>query len=331
MNKKIFTLFLFFSTLIVSAQKEDNVWLLGDDGSDSTTIFSGYNLDFSNGDPDINIDLHEGEFFLTHASICDKDGALQCYTNGVSIYNKDRVLMENGDEIGLDWYHQFWEGEGLPINQAAIILPFPGHSQKYMVIYEELFQGNPDPDYISTMLFCRYAIVDMAANNGEGLVTEKNEVIIAYTLGFGKITATKHANGRDWWILLPGLVNNLYNTLLLTPNGIEDIFLQGNEKFIRSGVGQTVFSPEGNYYVNYDMNRISAPSYLDIYHFDRCTGMFTDSTLMTFDTSSFDYDRFFGGVAFSPDSRLLYFCNNEEIIQYDLEAENVEGLSLIHI
>ena len=178
--------------------------------------------------------------------------------------------MENGDEIGPNWYHQSWLGGAVPINQAAIILPYPGHSQKYMVIYEELFQGNPDPEYISTMMFCRYAIVDMAANNGVGTVTLKNEIIIPDTLGHGKITATKHANGRDWWILLPGFVNNLYNTLLLTPNGIEDIFLQGNEKFIRSGVGQTVFSPDGNYYVNYDIKRISAPS-LSLIHISEPT------------------------------------------------------------
>lgn len=330
MNTRIFTLLFFFlNTFFLTAQKEDYVWILGDNATDPTSVFAGYSLDFSNGDPSVNIDVHDGTFFLTNASICDENGALQCFTNGANIYNKDRVLMENGDEIGPNWYHQSWVGGRVPLNQGAIILPYPGQPQKYMVIYEEMFQGNPEPEYLSSILFCHYAVIDMAANNGVGTVIEKNEVILADTLARGKITATKHANGRDWWILLPDYRNNLFYTMLLTPDGVDDFFLQGNEKFIKSGVGQTVFSPDGNYFANYDILNPTDPSYLDIYQFDRCTGMFTDSTLMTFDTSSFDYDRFFGGVAFSPDSRLLYFSNNQEIIQYDMEAEDVAASGIV--
>lgn len=330
MNTRIFTLLFFLlNAFFLTAQKEDYVWILGDNATDTASIFAGYSIDFNGGDPSVNIDVHDGAFFLTNASISDENGILQCFTNGANIYNKDRILMENGDNIGPNWYHQSWAGGRVPINQGAIILPYPGQTRKYMVIYEEMFQGNPEPEYISSVLFCRYAVVDMTENDGAGTVIDKNEVIIADTLARGKITGTKHANGRDWWILLTDYSNNLYYTLLLTPNGIEEVFLQGNEKFLKSGVGQTVFSPDGKYYVNYDQLLFNDPSYLDIYQFDRCTGMFTDSTLMTFDTSSFDYDRYYGGVAFSPDSRLLYFCNNQEIIQYDMEAENVEESGIV--
>ncbi|MEZ4988227.1 MAG: hypothetical protein R2795_24900 [Saprospiraceae bacterium] len=57
-------------------------------------------------------------------------------------------------------------------------------------------------------------VVDMSANNGNGRVVEKDFPLIVDTLDAGKITACRHGNGRDWWIVVPYFRSDKYHTLL---------------------------------------------------------------------------------------------------------------------
>ncbi|MBL0074056.1 MAG: hypothetical protein IPP34_20565 [Bacteroidetes bacterium] len=53
------------------------------------------------------------------------------------------------------------------------------------------------------------SIVDLDLNGGLGSVILKNYPIISDTLNCGKITATRHANGRDWWVVCHRVNTNI--------------------------------------------------------------------------------------------------------------------------
>jgi hypothetical protein len=73
------------------AQKEANQWI----------SFEGSGLDF-NGDSTIAVAFpSDMPIWRCNASICDKDGKLMFYTNGLDIYNRDFQLMKNGKNLNL--------------------------------------------------------------------------------------------------------------------------------------------------------------------------------------------------------------------------------------
>ena len=57
---------------------------------------------------------------------------------------------------------------------------------------------------------------------------------------------------------------------------------------------------------------------LDIFDFDRCTGLFSDPVNITIDDSNS-----LGGLAFSPNSRFLYVSSVLDVYQYDTEASDI--------
>lgn len=86
----------------------------------------------------------------------------------------------------------------------------------------------------------------------------------------------KHANGRDWWLVVKENCNNSFKKVLFTPNGVQYIGSQN----IGPTMGQfdaalSNFSPDGSTYFQ------SKSSFdLILYKFDRCSGLFADPLLL---------------------------------------------------
>ncbi|MCK9618221.1 MAG: hypothetical protein M0R21_10350 [Lentimicrobiaceae bacterium] len=75
----------------------------------------------------------------------------------------------------------------------------------------------------------------MTLNGGYGAVTTKNVNLIPGANSTEKVTATKHANGKDIWIITHGWQNNTYYSFLLTQDGL-------NTSPVVSNVGLIHFS-----------------------------------------------------------------------------------------
>jgi hypothetical protein len=88
----------------------------------------------------------------------------------------------------------------------------------------------------------------MEANNGAGLVSPVNVPLIQDTLQYGAISATRHGNGRDWWIIVPKANSNVYYKVLLSPEGaiLSDTQPVGTD--VPAQLGQAVISPDGSFY-----------------------------------------------------------------------------------
>ena len=225
--------------------------------------------------------------------------------------------MMNGDSLNPGRLHDdFWcNSGGYPLSQGLIALPEPNNDERYLLFHvKDTLITEPVVDVYGDILYC--TTIDMSLNNGLGAVTKKNEVIIQDSLNNDELTAVRHINGIDWWILMPKDQSNGYFTLLLTENGIDTIFEQSIGIIIApSGGGQAVFSPDGTMYARYNPF-----DDLVVYDFDRNTGLLSNFRHATIE----DEDTVTGGIAISPSSRFVYCSAKFHVYQFDLAADNLE-------
>jgi WD40 repeat protein len=144
-------------------------------------------------------------------------------------------------------------------------------------------------------------------------VLQKNTILINDTLEGGMLTACKHANGRDWWILIKKYVSDKYFRILFTPSGIAGIDTISVGGPISMFGGQAAFSPDGNWFATYDNL-----SKVRIYNFDRCNG-----NLFNYLYYPISDPYIAGSVSFSPNSERLYISNSKYLYQLDLTAANI--------
>lgn len=305
----LFTLTFFLpATSLFSQAKYDNIWVIGHGGEGTTFDFSSDTLSISAND--INMYHH-----AANASICDSTGLLLFYTNGVLIASSDTEMMPNGNGLNFGALAPS-QGYGVNIPQIILAMPLPGSDRYYYLLYKALtvdINGmNPESHFY-------YAVIDMALNNGLGEVIEKNTLIFeGVYLDWGEMTACKHANGRDWWILQGESDSNIYYKFLFTPDGI---LLKGEQAIgidVPSGLGQAAFSPDGTKYARLNMIDYDLGNFIDIYGFDRCEGVLSNHIQINYADTAFA-----GGLAFSPNSRFLYVSSTNYLYQYDTWEPNI--------
>ena len=192
--KKLFfvSILILFSSLICFSQKDNYIWYFHDkcgikfnsDGSPPTALTDG---DLGN---------HHGE---GEATLSDNNGNVFFYTDGVAVWNRKHQKMPNG--------------RGLKGNrtstQAAIIVPKPNSVNLYY-IFTTTALGRADG-------LC-YSIVDMSLDGGLGDISTKN--VLLHTPTTEKVTAVRHDNGLDYWIVTHDWHSDVFRTFLLTKDGV---------------------------------------------------------------------------------------------------------------
>jgi PKD repeat protein len=229
--------------------------------------------------------------------------------------------MESGDSLNPGFFFEEYEPYGYVLNQGALALQLPESNSLYYLFHmdvnlnEAFTNTQPENFYLS--------IIDLSFNNGLGRVIEKNNALTTQLLDTGKITAVKHANGRDWWIVIRDFYSNQYRIFSLSLEGVQLSSTQIVGDSIPSGsLGQAVFSPDGSKYVQTNLhgsNGVSA-TYVNIYDFDRCSSELSNPIQFSYDDSAACL-----GAAISPNSRFLYVSSWVSVYQYDLWAEDIEA------
>ena len=206
-------------------------------------------LDF-NTDP-VNISnistVHNFWMEGANTSMSDASGNLLFYSNGCYIVNADGQIMENGASINPGMIQDIYcSGVGSPWGQGVVSIPAPGNNDLYYVFNLDMtqpFNNLPNLDIAPERLY--YQVVDMNQDNGLGSVFLKNQVTVLDTLGRGQVLAAQHANGHDWWIIVPKSNSNCYFLTHVTCKGPQDPLLEceGIEWSDADLTGQAVFSP----------------------------------------------------------------------------------------
>ncbi|MDO8971759.1 MAG: hypothetical protein Q7U74_13785, partial [Saprospiraceae bacterium] len=222
---------LWMSASTFAQRKHDHNWIFGSSPSNPELHYGGVLMDF-------NVDSVALSYFETHvtfswdkASISDRAGNLIAYTNGCQVQNRNHELMENGDNINEGPIQaQYCAGPtGAYVNeQGALFLPVPGSDSLYALFHLRVWATlHSVKDFL-------YTLIDASSNNGLGKVTVKNQPLFTdspmdtLTLT-SMVTACRHANGRDWWIVVQENYRNLevptgsngqYHFFLFDPQGV---------------------------------------------------------------------------------------------------------------
>ncbi len=301
--------------------KFDYVWLFGQGvnaGTDTTYGIMEYNF---NTRP---IQKYRGEMSLDFATsslyMSDSLGQLQFYSNGCEIMNTQDKIMKNGNKInpGKRYDNNCVNGEDYGGFFGFLSIPKPGTPDHYLVFHNPEYYtklGNVYDDIYDGLNFSE---IDMTKQNGLGEVIKKGVNIFKDTLDDGYISACKHGNHQDWWIVKKKNYSNTWYKILVTKDTIYKHSSQQMGKFddyAGGGSGQYSFSKDGHQFATYNMTE-----QIQVFDFDRNTGEFTKVVYLDLQDSVT-----LGGCAFSSSGRFLYVSNFFKLFQFDLWAADIQA------
>ena len=328
---RIILLFIYITTFIsttvpVAAQdKYDYNWLLGYGPSNPANFFGGSHISFSEGNPSITYFPLAGNVQLeVPCSISDKDGHLQFYTSGCTIRNAGHQVMENGDNINEGVYHNYscgnTTGDGYMNHNGMTSIPVPGHEGQYYIFHIRFRNIDLLTETANDFLYTR---VDMNENNGLGKVVEKNQILQWMDTLAPTVSAVRHGNGRDWWIMTENAFKSEFYRYLVDPSGIHGPYKQTVANGWIDGhylVLQNHYSNDGTKVVQASGD---APAAFVLYDFDRCSGEISNPLRINIPEDTVTYPVWF---CFSPNSRYLYATNGAlKLYQFDLQAADIEA------
>ena len=281
--KKILLLIIFIINIFTGySQKEGNQWYFGN--------LCGLNF---NTNPPTIIEDSKLSSVEGGISISDSLGNLLFYSDGVTVWNKNNDIMQNGDSLNGD----------KSSSQTGICLKLPNYTD----IYYFFTLGS-----VHYNIGLQYSIIDMNLNGGLGGVLSKNNPVFSNTAE--KITAIEHQDkGKYWIIVQQRLFNNIY-AYLFTENGLEPTpVITEIGTFFNENIDGTAGCITAN--SRGDKIALCVPpiDLVDLFDFDNSTGKLTNHKVI---------DVNFGhsyGLEFSPNGNLLYVSKSiHGVYQYDI-------------
>ena len=151
MVKVVLALFLVLSTIPCFAQKEANEWYFG--------RYAGLSFKTANPQP-----LYDGKLnsYEACATVCDKNGNLLFYTEGINVWNRNHQTMPNGTGLVGGSIGSTFDNSSA---QGVMIVPDPSNSSRYYIFVTPQIPNNGiNP---KTFKLTAY-LVDMTRDNGLG-------------------------------------------------------------------------------------------------------------------------------------------------------------------
>lgn len=284
------------------AQQEGNIWYFGQNAG----------IDFNSGAP---VALFDGALNTNEgcATICNEDGDLLFYTDGIRVYNNQHLQMPNG--FGL---------HGDPSStQSGVIVPQPGSDNIYFIFTVDDEAGENG---------LKYSEVDMNLNGGFGDITTKNVALLTPTSE--KITAIRHQNNTDIWVIAHEWDSNAFYSYLVTAAGVNTMPIVTNIGTVHTGgfipfgnsAGYMKASPQGNKIAL----AIREMDLFELFDFDNNTGMLSNLVQLPIDIPTSFFNSCYG-LEFSPNGQLLYIDVHSSvsyIFQYNLTAADIPSTQL---
>lgn len=220
------------------------------------------------------------------ASMSDSNGNLLFYTDGSTVYNLNHLTMANGNGL-----------LGNNAAQSSIILKKPGGSNLYYIF---TVQGNNGTAGLN------YSIVDMTLASGTGSVTVKNASLLPGSCS-EKLTAAKHCNGNDFWILT---YCGAFRAYSVTATGISAAVVSTTSLSVGGG-GCMKLSPNGRKLATASYTTSGAFVSFDVclFDFDNSNGIVTNGALLEHVGPSSSFNSLYApyGCEFSPDGTKAYY------------------------
>lgn len=285
MKKYILCCCLIVFTTGLFAQKQNAVWVFGNNAG----------IDFNSNPPTFRSGSVNNSLDNTSA-ISDSAGNLLFYTDGQNIYTANGAIMNNGAPL-------MGSSNG---GQCALIVPRPNSTLYYVFTVDQYNNNNG----------CRYSIVDMNLNNGNGAVVSANNLL--FTPSTEKLEAVYNCNGNYYWIITHLWGSNQFFTFKLDASGLIAMPVISqigsvHANAFNNAMGQMTLSP--------DKQRLACAIYddglIELFDFDINTGVLSNAITLTGFTHPL-------GIAFSPSSEFLYYTQlfTSNIYQIDVTLAN---------
>ncbi len=284
---------------VLHAQPQASKWL----------IDKNVCLDFNGGSPPKV--LLEGQMRTLEgtSSISDEKGNLLFYTDGVSVWNRNHQLMPNGK--GLKGHFSS--------TQSALIVPKPGDKSIYYLFTTD------EAGYVDLPNdgAC-YSVVSMCLEGGLGDVIPATKNTLLLQPATEKLTATRHQNGTDYWVLIHEQGSSRFLAYLVTNQGVskQPVVSEAglpldptNYDPVTLGIGEMKLSPDGK------RVGVCTSSWHDdtvqLFDFDNATGKVSQPVLLS------PHGPYAVGpysLEFSPDSKRLYVTSGLMWMQFNLRG-----------
>jgi len=293
MAKHWLILALFLAHSCFSLAQRNNIWYFGRK--------AGLDFNQPSATPLLNSAMNADEGSST---ICDANGNLLFYTNGITVYNRNHEVMLNGDGLL----------GNVSTSQSGLIIPQPGNNNLYFIITSDAFENRFANGY-------SYSIVDMTGDNGNGEVITKNVVFSASCTE--RMAAVRHADGMSVWLITNDRSSNVFKSWLIDCKGFSTIPVVSRVGAVLNtyelmNVGMLKVSPDGKqicqtHFPLFD-EILTNPNFFQLFDFDNATGVISKDRLINFQ------DAQITGCEFSPNSKLLYLVR-----PYDGAIDQVEA------
>jgi gliding motility-associated-like protein len=271
------------------AQYEGNIWYFGE----------GAGIDFNNTTPE---SLRDGQLYTEEgcATICNKQGTLLFYTDGITVFNRQHTPMPNGYNL-----------MGDPSStQSGIIVPYPDSSQLFYV-FTVTEHGKPNG--------LRYSLVDMRLDSGRGDVIADKKNILVMTPTSERIAAVRHGDRKSYWLATREINGNTFYAWRITSAGISSTAVTSSVGSVHDGaedgmVGYLKFSQSGQKAAY--ANRDKIKGLVEVFDFDNETGKFSNPVTLPLPSAY--------GLEFAPNEKYLYATQIElhSLVQYDISLNN---------
>lgn len=291
---------LFISILILPAHiavfaqsKRSDIW------------YFGYNagLDFSTKTPVV---LFDNKMIAVNTSsvMCDEEGNLLFYTDGIRVWNKNHELKAMLDGFDSNY------------SQQVISIPKPNAKDIYYIFH---ITDDNYPEYIHRI---DYSVVNVSTGD---LIFEEKNVRLPTDDIMMKISAIEQPDGEGFWIVTQGTEGGKFYTFHLTDQGVNTTPIITTVIPASTGLyeyGQIKFSIDGKMMAV--TNELS--DRITLFQFDLKTGKLDNYIHIATDNPI--------SLEFSPDGTLLYStsqydigrCGPSQLYQYSLKNYNATSI-----
>ena len=259
-------------------------------------------ITFNSGAP---VALTNGALTTTEgvASISDNSGNLLFYTNGITVWNRNHLVMTNGTGLLGDFSS----------TQSSIIVQKPAATNIYYIFTSDNDAG---PDGI------RWSEVNMSLSAGLGAVTANKNIALLtpIQLSSEKLCVVKHCNGQDLWVITKDWNSNVFRCWSIDATGIGNIQTWSATGVVVNGITQSAYgqlkaSPDGTkllacYYgfAGSGINKV------ELYDFNANTGFVTNPKTLSTEIGAY-------GCEFSPNGQMVYASTNPgALIQWNISS-----------
>jgi hypothetical protein len=258
----------------------------------------------------------------SRAAYSDAEGNLAFASNGWRLVNNSGEVLSY--KLWFDWIpHPGDTPETTNVlnSLGPLFLDDPGNPDRAYLFYGQFRSGNFGPEVIKADVVFTYAYLDVPNRS----LISQNNIVMNDTSASGDMQACRHANGRDWWLIKPGIYEDEYFVGLLSPTGISPMQKITIPGIIHRGQFETYsyFSFDGLKFLHFTGKRYK---YLHEYDFDRCTGTLSNPVVHDLTDSIAWGDH--NACNISPDGSKFYYRSSgfpetgahAGFYQYDLNS-----------